>query len=547
MSTQFANIRLSPNRTHTRPWLADPKPHLWGWLGLLLAGLLLSGCNLPFIREPADPFARYAPAMKPAFHEELVRSNPVAMQMPRYDITFTLDPFGGEEGAPILRGNQQVVITNPGPDPWSELVFRLYPMLDQYGGGFNIGGVSAAGKPVPYSFTPLGTGLRIDLSDPLLASQQITVEMGWTLRIPTWPDSPSVYALFGRSQEIYSLPLFYPSLAVYVPGPTVGTGKWWEENGSVRGDAAFDASSLFVVTGTLPSDQIPVTSGIAVTSTVMENGTTQRVWVTGPVREFLLHTSNQFQQASTTVADTLVTSYWMPGQDAAGRAALNYAVAAMRVYSAHFGEYPLTNMAVAAAPLEYRGMEYPQVSLIGVQSYTDYRGELEFLVAHEVAHQWWYQIVHNDPVNTPWLDEGLAEYSVYIYYESMQGQTAAEALQNQRWELPVGLLAARDADVALGMAVDAYESGAQYETIVYGKGALFFAQVRRILGERRFEEMIQAYLDQNRWTIVTPDTLFAQIDLAAYPELATLIDTWGITPAPPTLLPQDTPTPEASP
>jgi hypothetical protein len=497
-------------------------------LGLFLTALMLSGCNLPFIREPADPFERYYPALKAEFQSDLDPANPVAAQMPRYDITFSLDTAEN-----VLRGSQSVVITNPGPDPWSELIFRLYPMLDQYSGGFNIGAMSVNGQPIPYNFTPLGTGLRIDLPDLLLAGQQVSVEMGWSLNIPTWPDSPGVYALFGRSQGMYSLPLFYPSLAVYQPGPAIGAGGWWQEQGIVRGDAAFNASSLFVVTGTLPSDQIPVTSGTAITSTVMEDGTTQRVWVTGPVREFLLHTSNRFQQASVDVAGTRVTSYWLPGQNAAGRAALNYAVAAMRVYNDHFGQYPLTNMAVAAAPLEFRGMEYPQVSLIGVQSYSDYRGELEFLVAHEVAHQWWYQLVHNDPVTTPWLDEGLAEYSVYIYYESMQGRRAADDLQDQRWELPVALLAEREEDAPVGLPVAEYANGSQYETIVYGKGALFFARMRQILGERRFEEVLQAYLAENRWTIVTPDDLFAQIDLDAYPALLDLVDQWGVYPPAP--------------
>lgn len=514
------------------------------WLGLILAGFLLSGCSLPFIREPVDPYLAYMPALKESYRADLVTANPVAQQMPRYDITFSLNPTGGEDGAPMLRGSQSVHILNPGPDPWPHLIFRLYPMLKQYGGNFSVASMAVDGQPVAYTFVPLGTGLRVDLPKPLLAGQAITVQMSWSLTIPTWPNSPGVYALFGRSQEIYSLPLFYPSLAVYEQGPAIGTGGWWQENGTVRGDAAFNASSLFVVTGTLPSDQIPVTSGVMVTSTVMENGATQRVWVTGPVREFLFHTSNQFEQASAQVAGTKVTSYWLPGQNPAGRAALNYAVAAMRVYSDRFGEYPFTEMAVAVAPLEYRGMEYPGVSLIGVQSYTDYRGELEFLIAHEVAHQWWYQMVHNDPVNHPWMDEGLAEYSVRIYYEAMQGPSTADGLQNQRWQVPVNLLIGRESDTDLGKPVDAYDSGSQYETVVYGKGALFFAAVRRSLGERAFDQFLRSYLADNRWTIATPETLFGQIDLAAHPTLAALVDEWGVRPVVPTPVVPVDPTPQ---
>ena len=71
--------------------------------------------------------------------------------------------------------------------------------------------------------------------------------------------------------------------------------------------------------------------------------------------------------------------------------------ARLRIYSDYFGEYPAREMSVAIAPLTYRGMEYPQVNLLGVELYTRFRNNMEILVAHEVAHQWWYQIVHNDP------------------------------------------------------------------------------------------------------------------------------------------------------
>src|SRR5690606_16495814 len=117
-----------------------------------------------------------------------------------------------------------------------------------------------------------------------------------------------------------------PSLAVYQPGPTLGTGHWWEETGTVRGDAAFNMTSLFVVTATLPSEQVPVASGTLVGSEVLTDGVfTRHVWVTGPVREFTLHMSPIFSSASLETYGTRVVSYWLPGQEAAGRAALAHA------------------------------------------------------------------------------------------------------------------------------------------------------------------------------------------------------------------------------
>ena len=127
-------------------------------------------------------------------------------------------------------------------------------------------------------------------------------------------------------------------------------------------------------------------------------------------------------------------------------------------------------------------MEYPQVFLLGVQLYDRYRDQLEIRAVHEVAHQWWYQLVHNDPVNEPWVDEGLAEYSSRIYYEAVHGEDAANILEIRRWQAVVDALISRDEDTALAQSVMAFADGVQYEGIVYGKGALFFSAIRRTLG-----------------------------------------------------------------
>ena len=42
-----------------------------------------------------------------------------------------------------------------------------------------------------------------------------------------------------------------------------------------------------------------------------------------------------------------------------------------------------------------------------------------------------------DPVNQPWIDEGLAEYSSRIYYEAVHGMGAADILESRRWQFVV--------------------------------------------------------------------------------------------------------------
>lgn len=493
-------------------------------LALVALLLLLNGCGSADAAARPDPYARYRPALKPEFQKELDELGPA----PQYDIEATLDP---EELK--LTGRASIVVPNTSIDPWTHLVFRLYPMLEHYGGNMVIQSALVAGRPATFVYTNDNTALRIDLDKPLLPDRSVTVELTWRLEIPSWTDQSALYALFGRSQQMISLPLFYPSLAVYLDGPTLGAGQWWLTNGAERGDAAFNVASLFAVTLTLPAGWTPVTSGSEV-STAAAGDQTQHVFVTGPSREFLLHVSPVFGAVTDEAYGTRVTSYYLPGAEAAAQAALKYTVQALRIYSDHFGEYPFTDMRVAPAPISFRGMEYPQAILIGVETYTRFRDKLEMLVAHEMAHQWWYQIVHNDPVAEPWLDEALAEFSMRLYMENTRGEDDAERLVVQRWQTPLNGLRAKQQDTAVDQPAPAFLNGTQYETIVYAKGALFYDTVRDTIGVRRFDRFLQNYARTYRWQIVDSQRWLDALRDLPDPALMTLFEEWIQPPVPAT-------------
>lgn len=503
-----------------------PRQIIWLFPGValtLLAALLLllGGCTSADATGKPDPFALYRPALKAEFQKDL---DDMALA-PRYTISATLAPDDGK-----LIGAAAIAVPNSSSAPWTHLIFRLYPMLRHYGGNMVILSALIDGKPATFVYTNENTALRIDLEKPLLPGQEVTISVTWRLEFPRWTDQSAVYALFGRSQQMISLPLFYPSLAVYTEGPTLGAGEWWLTNGTERGDSAFNVASLFAVTLTLPTEWVPVTSGTEIQRT--ESFTeTQYSFVTGPSREFLLHTSPLFGELSTEAYGTRVTSYFLPGSEAAGEAALKYTAQALRIYSDHFGEYPFTDMRVAPAPINFRGMEYPQVILLGVETYTRFRDKLEYLAVHEMAHQWWYQIVHNDPVAEPWLDEALAEFSMRLYMERMRGDNQAERMVLQRWMAPLDGLKARQQDAAVDQPVAAYLNGAQYETIVYAKGALFWDAVRDTIGVRRFDRFLQNYAHKYRWKIVDSGQWLNELRDLPDPALLTLFEEWIRQPA----------------
>lgn len=509
---------------------------VWRTLGVAAASFftLLVACST---RTPDAPMARYAPALKPAFQAQVDTFD----TLPRYNIAITLNPI-----SETLIGEQHVHIVNTSPDPWPALVFRLYPMLPQYNGGLEnamvIYRAAVNGKIVNPSFLADKTAVQLLLPEILNPNEAVDVQLRWQVNIPTWSNESRSYVLFGKSQEMISLPLFYPALAVYKPRQGLQSGEWWQEVGTARGDAAFNVASLFVVTATMPADLAPVTSGTLITSTMLEGHQARHVWVTGPSREFLLHVSSQFRSTYVEAYGTRVTSYWLPGQEAMGRTALAYAIASLRIYSDLFGPYPFRDMRIAPAPLNFRGMEYPQVSLLGVELYDRYRNDLELLVAHEVAHQWWYQLVHNDPVNEPWLDEALAEYSVKLYFEKLHGGEDAASLQNVRWQTPINSVKSEGGDRPLQQAVGEFASDPHYETIIYGKGALFYDALRQALGDRRFKRFLQSYARDHAYQIVNTADWLAAIHALNTPELEVLYEAWVERPP---LSPPPTATPAA--
>ena len=255
-------------------------------VALCLLLLLLAACTPENV---AHPLERFAPAMRPPFQAQVSTLD----KLPRYEITVTLDAISA-----TLIGQQQVHIVNTSPDPWPTLVFRLYPMLPQYSGGLQnvmvIHRAAINGKTINISYLAQNTAIELLLPEVLRPTEAVDVTLRWQVNIPKWSDQSGSYVLFGQSQQMFSLPLFYPSLAVYEPLRGVQAGEWWEDIGTARGDAAFNLASFFVVTATMPADQVPVASGTLITSTFLPGEQARHVWVTGPSREFFLHTSSQF-------------------------------------------------------------------------------------------------------------------------------------------------------------------------------------------------------------------------------------------------------------
>jgi hypothetical protein len=437
---------------------------------------------------------------------------------PEYRLHVNLDMANSR-----LRGTQEVKIPNRTGVELSELIFRLYPNLPQYRGSMGIGSVWVDGQRGLSSLRENGTSLVIPLDPPLLPESSVTIKLTFDIDIP---HRDTGYVLFGHSQGIWSLPDAYALLAVHdgVLGMAGAESGWHEEQAPSHGDAVFAEAAYYDVTLTLPPTLTLATTGSVVAEALDEAG--QQVYhvVGGPLREFAWLASADYLQSETMADGALVRSYYMPGNEAAGQAALNSAAAALRVYSEEFGPYPFGEMAVVQAPLLHFGMEYPGLNLIGQDLYQGRRDELENRLSHEIAHQWWYAQVGNDQVNTPWLDEGLAEYSMVVYYEHVFGEARANTLVNQRWLVPYQAAVDNGYDSVVNQPSGAF--GPEYEVIVYAKAALFFDALHQTIGDEAFQALLREYVNRYRWRIAKPGDLLALAESISGQELDGLYSHW---------------------
>jgi len=414
-----------------------------------------------------------------------------------------------------LDGKQRVTFPNHTGVDLEEIVFRLYPNLPQYGGVMSVGPVWVDGERRTASLRAGDTSLVVPLGRPLAPESSVTLELTFDIEIPV---KETGYSLFGNSQRIWSLPDAYPLLAVH------DGAAWHEDIAPAHGDAVFADAALYDVTLTLPPTQTLVTTGSVLSETLDLNGQQSYRIRGGPFREFAFLASDQYLMAETTAYGTALRSYYLPGDEASGQATLNVAAAAMRSYEDAFGPYPFDEMIVAEGPLLNYGMEYAGLNLIGSHLYREQRAELENRVVHEIAHQWWYVQVGNDQVNIPWLDEGLAEYSMSMYYRQVFGEARVNTLVNQRWLMPYQVAVENGYDAVVNQPSSAFSW--EYEVIVYAKAALFFNALHQEVGDETFKAIMHEYVSRFRWGIATPDDFMELAESVSGRDLDALYNRW---------------------
>ena len=249
----------------------------------------------------------------------------------------------------------------------------------------------------------------------------------------------------------------------------------WED-GAWRADAYDPVGDPFY-TRCLNYDVTLVTpAGYAVAATAeadaskTENGETTLHYSALAVRDFGLSLSREYQLRQA-VQDGVRISAYARSADAAAEM-LRYAKQALRCYADAFGAYAYPTYIVAEVDFPFGGMEYPGYCMIAAELLNTGGQQLEWTVAHETAHQWWYAVVGSDPVNQPWQDEGLSEYSVLLYAGQTYGDEARADLARVR--VQTAMRVSTPGAVTPGSPISYFDTLSDYAIVVYRRGAALF-------------------------------------------------------------------------
>jgi hypothetical protein len=444
----------------------------------------------------------------------------------RYDVAFT--PAG--EGDATIAGTLDLSYFNDTGTAQETLYLRLYPNGAEYAdGGLTLDSVDAGGVVVEPELSMDETVAALPLPEPLAANGVIELSIRFTTTIPTNPEGS--YGMFREDDAtgVYALAHWGPLLAGYDPAR-----GWNLEPVSVFGDPVFTNTALFDVTLTAPDELIFVTTGTE-SSSESEAGLTIHRYVSGPSRDFVMAASERFKVAEEKAGETLVRSWYLPEDAVGGDAVLTYGAQSIETYSELFGPYPYEELDLVQVNLGggAAGVEFPQLTFIGGAYYGDalasaaLPGFLEFVVTHEIAHQWWYGLVGNDQYFHAFLDEALANYASVVYIEERYGDDASEWLLANYLELPYfDMLFGLDGDQVVDTPTDDFSSQSDYATTIYNKGALGFQAIHDAIGDDAFFDALQAYAAEYSFRIAQPDDLLAAFEAASGEDLTALWQHW---------------------
>jgi len=249
---------------------------------------------------------------------------------------------------------------------------------------------------------------------------------------------------------------------------------------------------------------------------------------TPPMSSYLVFLGvGDFDRITTTAAGTEIGVVSKAGSGENGRWALESAARILPYYNAYFGTpYPLPKLDNIAGPgssqffgaMENWGAIFTFESVLLVDpaiTTARARQSIFTVAAHEMAHQWFGDLVTMAWWDDLWLNEGFASWM----------ESKATAALHPEWESALDVVAGRETAIGLDSVATTHpivqhlttveQISQAFDSITYQKGEAVIGMLEDYVGSDAWRRGVQAYVRQHKLSNTQTDDLWRAVEGAA--------------------------------
>ena len=249
----------------------------------------------------------------------------------------------------------------------------------------------------------------------------------------------------------------------------------------------------------------------------------------------------KFQAHTSKVRDTDIILATTPGKTKLGAFAENEARKAIEFFNSYYKiPYALPKVHLIAVPefamgaMENWGAITFREILLLVDANTSASGKMRsaMAIAHELAHQWFGDLVTMKWWDDIWLNESFATFMAYKAIDSAHPEWRIWTNFFNGKPTVESLAGAMDQDSTesthpIQVQVKSPDEIEQiFDAISYGKGAHVLQMIEAYVGEEAFREGVRRYLSAHAYANATGNDLWSAIEDASGKPVKTIMSTW---------------------
>jgi aminopeptidase N len=271
----------------------------------------------------------------------------------------------------------------------------------------------------------------------------------------------------------------------------LGADVWWPVK-----DHVSDKPDSMAIAVTVPAGLVVASNGRLRGSDTAGGKTTWRWFVSTPISTYNVALNiAPYRTIDTTIASVAgdsipVVFYVLPEDYAKGERLFAEILAHLQWYERRMGPYPFRADKYGVAQTPHLGMEHQSIIAYGARfDNRSMTGGVDWgfdaLHHHELAHEWWGNLLTNADWKDMWIHEGFGTYMQALWLEDTQGvERSREYLRSFRRTMGNrGPVAPRDATFASHYGLD-----------IYFKGAWVLHSLRWVIGDDAFFRTLRRLL-----------------------------------------------------